>query len=87
MLLLAALCFTFLMGCGGVTVRIDPLPKKKAVAHHAATKRKSKHPRPTPTPAERRIIHPMQLEPTSSPTPMIKVDQVTRLNISTDPLI
>lgn len=85
MLLIAALCLTFLMGCGGVTVRIDPLPRKQAVKHHATTKRKAKHPRPTPTPGPR-INKPMELEPTSKPTPMIKVDQVTRLNLS-EPLL
>jgi len=82
MLLVAALCLMFLMGCGGVTVRIDPLPKKQAVKHHTAAKHKPKRPRPTPTPAPR-VIRPMQLEPTSKPTPVIKVDQVTRLNLST----
>jgi hypothetical protein len=80
-----ALCLILVVGC---TVTVAPLPKKpvpnkkKTVSHHVH------HPPPSPTPtATARPHRPMQLEPTDKPTPMINIEKVTRLNLSTDPMI
>jgi len=81
---IAVLCI-FLVGC---TVTIEPIQKKPTVTHRTTKKKKKIRPKETPTPAPKRDNkQPLQLQPTDRPTPIIKVDQITRLNISTDPLI
>ena len=74
----------------GCTVTVEPLPKKPVKRHSIKKHKRAIHPHETPTPtptASPKIKHPMDLEPTLKPTPMIKVDQVTRLNLSDEPMI
>lgn len=81
---LAILCVIFISGC---TVTIEPLPKKQPVKKYAVKKRKHIPPKQTPTPPPKPLKQPMHLEPTDHPTPIIKVDKVTQLNLSTQPLL
>lgn len=86
MQLIVGLCL-ITVGCAEYRITVEPVPKTKPVTHYAAKKKKHANPHQTPTPTPKLQKQPLHLEPTDRPTPMIKVDKVTQLNLSTQPLL
>ncbi len=59
----------------GCTIKVEPLSKTPVKQHrksHSAHPRRTPHPTPTASP-QFHEIHPLHLEPTSTPVPLIQV--------------
>ena len=74
------------MGC---TIKVEPLPKKpvkQSTSHRHRRHPAHPHvsPTPTPTPGHNK---PLQLQPTESPTPLIKIPPQAHLKLYQQPML